>query len=107
MASTDSATDIDDFTKRVLHEKSSLPYAGRIGGNVEFILDRNDPANARTLEQTPDAAPFVSPKDAFDLRGFKDLDLYRAGIIEGFGTWMISYVTIFIGLIYPADKLPV
>ncbi len=50
---------------------AQLLFAGRIGGNQEFIVDRHDPERAALLRKTPDAAPFMSIQEAFDLRGFQ------------------------------------
>ena len=64
---------------------TSLLFAGRLGGNQEFIIDRNDPAHAALLRKTPDAAPFMSLRQTFDLGGFREMDLWKAGLIEGIG----------------------
>jgi hypothetical protein len=64
---------------------TQLLFAGRVGGNQEFIIDRNDPAQAALLQKTPDAAPFMSLAQTFDLRGFREVDLWKAAFIEGIG----------------------
>jgi hypothetical protein len=64
---------------------TQLLFAGRVGGNQEFIIDRNDPAQAALLRKTPDAAPFMSLAQTFDLRGFREVDLWKAAFIEGIG----------------------
>ena len=63
----------------------SSPFAGRLGGNQEFVVDRENPENAVLLERMPDAAPNLSLREAFDLRGFAQAELYRAAVIEGIG----------------------
>ena len=68
------------------------PFAGRLGGNQTYIVDRSNPENAELLKKVPDAAPNLNAKEAFDLRGFSDQDLYRAAIIEGMGTYIASHI---------------
>lgn len=62
------------------------PFAGRIGGNQEIVVDRSDPQNADLLKKVPDAAPLMSFREGIDLRGFWDLNLWRFGFIEMMGT---------------------
>lgn len=61
-------------------------FAGRLGGNQAFIVDRNDPDNASLLERTPDAAPMIPLKDMLDPRGFRNITLWKQALIEGLGT---------------------
>lgn len=70
------------------------PFAGRIGGNQELVLDRDDPENAELLRRIPDAAPLMAFKDGFDLRGFWDVGLWKFGFVECIGTMMHSFVTV-------------
>ena len=60
-------------------------YAGRIGGNQSFVLDRNNPQNASELERVPDAAPFMSLRASLDLHGFAEIELWKAAVQEGLG----------------------
>ncbi|KIV89951.1 hypothetical protein PV10_07305 [Exophiala mesophila] len=69
----------------------SSPFAGRLGGNQEFVVDRENPENAVLLERMPDAAPNLSLREAFDLRGFAQAELYRAAVIEGIGTLVFTF----------------
>ncbi|PWY86726.1 aquaporin-like protein [Aspergillus heteromorphus CBS 117.55] len=69
------------------------PFVGRIGGNQGIVLDRRDPANADYLQKVPDAAPLMSFRDTFNLRGFADLDLWRFAAVECLGTMMLSFIT--------------
>lgn len=71
--------------ERAALKSAQLHFAGRLGGNQEFVLDRNDPAQAALLQKTPDAAPFMSIAESFDLRSFRDLNLWKAAFIEGVG----------------------
>jgi hypothetical protein len=66
-------------------EENHFPFAGRIGGNQEFTLDRSDPNSKRILKETPDAAPFVTWKASFDLNQFRQINLWKAALIEGWG----------------------
>lgn len=61
------------------------PFAGRLGGNQAFVLDRTDPENESVLARVPDAAPGLTFRQIFDLRGFTEPILYKAGLIEMLG----------------------
>lgn len=61
------------------------PFAGRIGGNQEIVLDRNDPNNADKLEKAPDAAPQMTAQEGLSLQGFLNVDYWRFGLIECIG----------------------
>lgn len=61
------------------------PFAGRLGGNQDFIVDRNDPKNLEVLEQVPDAAPCMTLAEIFDLRGFASPDLWKFAMLECVG----------------------
>jgi hypothetical protein len=61
-------------------------YAGRLGGNQAFILDRDDPDNRTLLQETPDAAPEIPWRDLVDLRGFRSVLLWKQAFVEGIGT---------------------
>jgi hypothetical protein len=63
----------------------SAPFAGRLGGNQEFVVDRSDPQNEELLKKVPDAAPNLTLKESLDLRGFREIGLYKAGLIEFVG----------------------
>lgn len=76
--------DYDAFSARPL-KTTQLLFAGRVGGNQEFIINRHDPVQAALLRKTPDAAPFMSLADAFDLTSFRQVDLWKAAFIEGIG----------------------
>ncbi|GKZ32821.1 hypothetical protein AbraIFM66950_002454 [Aspergillus brasiliensis] len=69
------------------------PFVGRIGGNQGIVLDRSDPDNAEYLRKVPDAAPLMSARDAFNVRGFTDLDLWRFAVVECVGTMMLVFIT--------------
>jgi hypothetical protein len=61
------------------------PFAGRIGGNQDFIVDRNDPRNVEVLKEVPDAAPCMTLAEIFDLRGFLSPDLWKFAMLECVG----------------------
>jgi glycerol uptake facilitator-like aquaporin len=71
--------------RRATSPSLATPFAGRLGGNQEFTLDRNDPSNQELLRKVPDAAPNLSLKEAFDLRGFREIGLWKASLIEFVG----------------------
>jgi len=61
------------------------PFAGRLGGNQAFVLDPDASSNSSTINRIPDASPFMTWSEQFDLRGFLQPDLWRAGLAEGVG----------------------
>lgn len=60
-------------------------FAGRLGGNQDFILDRADPDNGPLLEETPDAAPLIPYRQLLDLKGLLRVALWKQGALEGVG----------------------
>lgn len=68
------------------------PFIGRLGGNQEFVLDRSDAANAPILKELPDAAPYMSMREQFDLRPFRSPGLWKAAIVEGVGKFYLCWV---------------
>lgn len=64
---------------------SVQPFAGRLGGNQEYILDRDDPDNEKELKKVPDAAPFLSVREALSPHSFLDFSLWRMAMVEGIG----------------------
>ena len=62
-----------------------VPFAGRIGGNQDYVVDRSNPCNAELLARVPDAAPLTSFHDGFDLRGFLDSDVWKFALVECIG----------------------
>lgn len=75
---------------------TSQPFAGRLGGNQEFILDPKNIENVPTLKRVPDASPFISLREIFNLRGFCERDLWKSAVIEGIGTLLLVWSTGFI-----------
>ena len=74
-----------------------LPYAGRLGGNQEFVLDPSDPDTQGLLNKVPDAAPWMSYRSTFSFAGFKQPEIWKPALIEGIGTMMLCYITILLG----------
>ncbi|KAF3384401.1 hypothetical protein F1880_002658 [Penicillium rolfsii] len=74
-------------------EPAIPPFAGRLGGNQDFILDRNDPKNVEALEQVPDAAPCMTVAEIFDLRGFASPDLWKFAMLECVASLMTVFIT--------------
>ncbi|KAJ5654061.1 MIP transporter [Penicillium lividum] len=66
-------------------EPAISSFAGRLGGNQDFILDRNDPNNVEMLEKMPDAAPEMTLCEIFDLKGFYSPDLWKFAMLECVG----------------------
>jgi hypothetical protein len=72
--------------RRVQHQKPAVqPFAGRLGGNQTFILDRDDASNAQIIEAIPDAAPGMTLAEQFDLKPFRSISLWKAAALEGMG----------------------
>ncbi|OAL28203.1 hypothetical protein AYO20_09531 [Fonsecaea nubica] len=71
----------------------SAPFAGRLGGNQEFTLDRSDPQNEELLKKVPDAAPNLTLKESFDLRGFREVELWKAAMVEFVGTMIFVWAS--------------
>ncbi|KAN0069491.1 Aquaporin-like protein [Elaphomyces granulatus] len=84
------------------HQISDVPFTGRLGGNQAFVLDRDDVGNASILQDIPDAAPWMTLAEQLDLRPFRTLSLWKAAILEGMGTLMLVFLTIWIS-ISPAE----
>lgn len=68
-------------------EPAIPPFAGRMGGNQDFVVDRTDPKNSKVLERVPDAAPCMTLKEIFDLRGFLSVDLWKFAVLECIGNF--------------------
>lgn len=62
-----------------------MPFAGRIGANQEFSLDRNNCTDVELLEKHPDAAPWVPLRDSLSLAQFLEIGLWKAAVVEGLG----------------------
>lgn len=67
------------------YRASITPFAGRLGGQQTVILDPRDPQNAELLKNCPDATPYMSFAEQFDLRPFRTIGLWKAATMEGMG----------------------
>jgi glycerol uptake facilitator-like aquaporin len=85
-----------DPASRTYPDPATRAFAGRLGGNQEFILDPKDADNISVLKRVPDASPFISLGDSFNLRGFLEVELWKAAVIEGVGTLLLVWITLFI-----------
>ena len=66
--------------------RASIPaFAGRLGGQQTVILDPSNPRNAELLKNCPDATPYMTMADQFDLRPFRSIGLWKAATMEGMG----------------------
>jgi hypothetical protein len=83
-----------------------IQFAGRLGGNQSFVLDRSDPLNAALLARVPDAAPYMTISSQLSPHGFLEPDLWRAALLEGIATLLLSYLTIFASLSPSTAPLP-
>ncbi|KAH8649722.1 aquaporin-like protein [Tricladium varicosporioides] len=77
---------------------NTQPFIGRLGGNLEFALSQQDASQAGILQSVPDAAPNMSLQAQLDLRGFWCLMLWKAAVIEGFGSLMLTFLTVWTNL---------
>lgn len=68
-----------------IYRSFTVPFAGRLGGNQAFIVNRDDASNATTLQNVPDAAPGMTLAEQFDLRPFRTIWLWKAAALEGMG----------------------
>lgn len=65
---------------------ASIPFAGRLGANQQFSLDKNNCSDKELLKKHPDAAPLVPFKDSLSLKQFLEIGLWKAAAVEGIGT---------------------
>lgn len=75
---------------------ASRPFAGRLGGNQEFILDPKNVENIAALKRVPYASPFIFLSGIFTPRGFLEPQLWKAAVTEGMGALLLVWSTGFI-----------
>ena len=73
-------------------QNSGTEFIGRIGGNQAFVVSKDDADYDDIVKKTPDASPFFSWAESFDLHPFTDLELWRQAVIEAWGTCMITFL---------------
>lgn len=94
-----------------LHQRDSHPghghasvsvhqnfFAGRLGGNQDFVISRTDPSFSAALQQTPDALPDVSWRESFQLSRFSSPELWKMALVEGWGMCILTFLTGGIGI---------
>ncbi|KAH8693240.1 aquaporin-like protein [Talaromyces proteolyticus] len=74
------------------------PFAGRIGANQEFTVDKDDSEYAELLKNVPDAASSLSWSDSFSLIQFLQLNLWKSAVIEAMGTCLLVYISCFMAI---------
>ncbi|KAI9041857.1 aquaporin-like protein [Aspergillus affinis] len=79
------------------------PFAGRLGGNQDFVVDRNDPRNEKVLEKVPDAAPCMTLREVFDFRGFLSADLWKFALLECVASMMNVFITAWVTTHAPSN----
>ena len=77
----------NSLVSKLSYNTTTRPFIGRLGGNQEFVIDRHNAANAEILREQPDSAPCMTPREQFDLGGFRNLGLWKAAVIEGVGKY--------------------
>src|ERR1700744_3691123 len=65
-----------------LHRSYTAPFAGRLGGNQAFIIDRDDASSVAVLQDVPDASPEMALAEQFDLGPFRSGRLWKAAVME-------------------------
>lgn len=75
-----------------------IPFAGRIGANQEFSVDKDTCTQRELLQKFPDAAPWIPVRDALSLRTILQPELWKAAVIEGIGTCLLVYLTCFVAV---------
>lgn len=63
----------------------AVPFAGRIGANQEFSLNKDNCAHLEILQKFPDAAPWIPLRDALSLRHILQPTLWKAACVEAVG----------------------
>lgn len=71
---------------------NSRPFAGRIGGNQIFTATTSDPSYETITKAVPDAIGDATWAAILDLRGFRELILWKTAVIEGVGTGLQVYI---------------
>ena len=63
----------------------SRPFAGRVGGNQHFTIEADTSEKDSLLQRIPDAAPYLTWRESFDLRPFREVELWKQAAVEGYG----------------------
>jgi hypothetical protein len=88
-AAVPDQTNLPSFVQSLQHGRAyeviSRPFAGRIGGNHHFTLEADTPEKKLLLQRIPDAAPYLTWRESFDLRPFGEIELWKQAIVECYG----------------------
>ncbi|EXK83875.1 hypothetical protein FOQG_11832 [Fusarium oxysporum f. sp. raphani 54005] len=76
----------------------SQPFAGRLGANQAYVVEGGTSEDDHLLHHAPDATPHMSFWELMDMRPIKNLDLWKAALIEGIGTLLFVYITIWVNI---------
>lgn len=68
------------------YRSNSQPFAGRLGANQAYVVEGRTSEDDHLLHHAPDATPHMSFWELMDMRPIKNLDLWKAALIEGIGT---------------------
>lgn len=61
------------------------PFAGRVGGSQHFTIGSDTAEKDELLKRIPDAAPYLTWSECFDMRPFRELELWKQAWAEGYG----------------------
>ncbi|KAK2695641.1 hypothetical protein QWA68_004113 [Fusarium oxysporum] len=80
------------------YQSYSQPFAGRLGANQAYVVEGGTSEDDHLLHHAPDATPHMSFWELMDMRPIKNLDLWKAALIEGIGTLLFVYITIWVNI---------
>jgi glycerol uptake facilitator-like aquaporin len=69
------------------------PFVGSLGYNGKVSIPRS--ALNSVLQETPDASPYMSLSQQFNLHPFRTTSLWKAALMEGMGSFMLVWISIF------------
>ena len=64
---------------------ATVPFAGRIGANQEFSVDKNNCAQIEFLQRIPDASPWIPLRNSLSLKQVLQPELWKAAAVEAIG----------------------
>ncbi|KAF2165572.1 hypothetical protein M409DRAFT_66994 [Zasmidium cellare ATCC 36951] len=85
---------MESATSGRLYKATTNRFVGRIGGNQEFVVDKDHEDCDGILSKAPDAAPGMLISQQLSLAGFAQLSLWKAALMEGVGSLLFIYITI-------------
>lgn len=81
--------DAPDRSFRVINR----PYAGRLGASQNFSIAGTTAQKQDLLQKVPDAAPYLSLKEALNMRPLLDIELWKQAFIEAYATTFFVWAT--------------